>query len=570
MILKCSPLKTSVTAALSILLLTACGDTSDSGANFEGLKVNLLVGSALGDFCNQAAKKFNTTKPQLENGTNFQVQCEALGSGDVVRKVVTQATQLKQGTLTADAPEFPTIVSVDGEIYQSQLIYQVNQLFPGQKYIPEIIESPLIATTPMVFMAQKDIVTGLRKVSDIHKSLLTAKTHRDIDPAAPPFAINYVHTAPTRSNSGLQTLVSQFVSVSGKRPEELTVDDVQKFQPQIQQIQNKITRYGVSTDSLAKAMVKNGAFWASVGSVYESSVIAANANLQPGQQRYEAIYPRKTFSSNMRAIVPNAPWVSADEKAAAEKFITYLRSPQSQNIATSLGLRPGAPGTALGAKFSPELGVDPQAQYDSLRPPQPEVVEAMLKSWQEDTKKPSLVVVVVDSSGSMTRAKLPTVQNTVLTYINSLGPKEQIALIDFDSEIRPPVLVDGTPEGRDGGLQFVNGLQAGGGTALYDAIIYARNWLQQNLRENAINAVVVLTDGEDSGSGISLEQLGQELQKSGFNTDQRISFFTLGYGKEGEFNPDALQKIAELNGGYYSQSNPDTIAQLMADLQVEF
>ncbi|MBG1261631.1 VWA domain-containing protein [Nostoc commune] len=570
MIFKSRPLTISLTAAFSILLLTACDSNSNSEDHFGGLTVNLLVGSALGDFCNQAATNFNATKPQLENGTAFQVKCSSVGSGDVVSKLVTLATQLKKGTLTSDAPDFPTIVSVDGEIYQSQLIYQINQLNPYQKYIPEIIESPLVASSPMVFMAQTDIARGLRKVPDPYKALVTAKTHRDIDPTAPPLTVNYVHTAPTRSNSGLQTLVAQFVSVSGKRPEQLTVADVQKFQPQIQQIQSKITRYGVSTNSLAKAIVTNGTFWASVGSVYESSVIAANASLQPGQQRYEAVYPKMTFSSNMRAILPNAPWISADEKVVAQKFITYLRSPEIQNIATSLGLRPGTPGIALGAKFSPEFGVDPQVKYDSLRPPQPEVVEAMLKSWQEYAKKPSLVVVVVDSSGSMSGKKLAAVQNTVLTYINTLGPQEQIALIDFDSEIRPPVLVDGTPQGRDRGLQFVSELKADGGTALYDATIFARNWLQQNLRKDAINAVLILTDGEDSGSKISLEQLEKELPKSGFNSDQRIAFFTVGYGNEGEFDADALKKIADLNGGYYSQGNPESIAKLMADLQVEF
>ena len=317
-------------------------------------------------------------------------------------------------------------------------------------------------------------------------------------------------------------------------------------------------------------MVKNGQFWASVGSVYESSVIAANSHLQPGQQSYQAVYPKATFTSNMRAILPNAPWVSADEKVAAEKFINYLRSPQVQKIATELGLRPGIPGIPLGAKFSPQFGVNPQAKYDSLRPPKPEVVEAMLKSWQEVAKKPSLVVVVVDSSGSMEGEKLPAVQRTLQTYINSLGPKEQIALIDFDDEIRTPVLVNGTPEGKDKGMQFINSLEADGGTRLYDSAIAARNWLRDNLRQNAINAVLILTDGEDSASETSLERLKQELPKSGFNSDQRIAFFTVGYGKEREFNPEALKTIAELNAGYYSKGDPESISKLMSNLQLEF
>lgn len=554
---------------LLLLMLGAC-DQSLPPAKSD-LTVKLLVGSALGDFCNQAIAQFNQQQPKLEDGKTFTASCEAKGSGDVVTTVVNLAQQLKNGSISTEAPEFPTIISLDGEIYQGQLIDKVNQAFPGQKYIPDITESPLVASSPMVFMAQADVAKGLRQVDDVFKVLVTAKTHADIDRTSPPLTIHYVQTAPTRSNSGLQTLVAQFVSVSGKRPEQLSIEDIKTYQPSVQKIQAKVTRYGISTNSLAKSIVQNGQFWATIGSVYESSVIIANSNLQPGQPRYEAVYPKSTFSSNMRLILPTAPWVSADEKAAAAKVIEYLRSTSAQQIATNLGLRPGTAGIPLGAKFSPEFGVDPKAQYDSLRPPQPQVVEAMLKSWQEVAKKPSLVVVVVDSSGSMQAdRRMTSVQQTLQIYINSLGAKDKIALIDFDSEIRPPVLIDGTPEGRAKGLQFVSGLEAKGGTKLYDATLYARNWLKQNLRQDAINAVLVLTDGADSGSIISLDRLGTEIQKSGFSSDDRISFFTIGYGKENEFSPEALKKIAAFNGGYYAKGEPETIETLMSNLQLEF
>lgn len=554
-------------SVLGGLFLSACDSTSDST---EGFEVKFLVGSALKEFCNQAAEQFNATKPKLDNGKAFYLNCEAKGSGDVVAQMTSLSQQLKAGTLQPDDAKFPTLVSVDGEIYHSQLLYQFNQIFPGQNYIPEITDAPLIANSPMVFMAPADVAAGLRKQEDLYKTLVTAKTHKELDSSSPQLPINFVHTAPTRSNSGLQTLVAQFASVSGKRPEQLTAADVQKYQNQIQKIQSKVTRYGVSTNTLATDMVKNGSFWASIGSVYESSVIQANSNLQPGQSRYEAIYPQATFTSNMRAILPSGTWVNADEKAAAEKVIEYLRTPQVQKIATELGLRPGVPGVELGAKFNPQFGVKPDVKYDSLRPPQPQVVAAMLKSWQEFAKKPSQVVVVVDSSGSMSGEKLPAVQNTISNYIQSLGPKEQIALIDFDSEIRTPVKVNGTSEGQANGMQFIASLEADGGTRLYDSALEARNWLQQNLRKDAINAVVILTDGDDSGSNIDLNKLRQELEKSNFSSDKRIAFFTVGYGNEGEFNPEVLKQIAELNGGYYRKGNPESISTLMADLQVEF
>ena len=557
-------------AALSLLFLGACTSGVSSSSTLKGFEVKFLVGSALKQYCTQSADQLNRTQPKLDNGKAYYLSCEVKGSGDVVTTITSLAQQLKAGNLKPDDAEFPTLVSVDGEIYHTQLLEKMNQIFPGQSYIPQITDAPLLANSPMVFIAPADVAAGLQSQPDLYKALVSAKTHQELDPNSPQLPIHYIQTAPTRSNSGLQTLVAQFASYAGKRPEQLTVADVQQYQTQIQTIQSKVTRYGVSTDTLATDMVKNGSFWASIGSVYESSVIQANSTLQAGGTPYQAIYPKATFTSNMRAILPTAPWVSADEKAAAQKVIEYLRSPSSQKIATELGLRPGVPGVELGSKFTPQFGVNPNANYDSLRPPQPEVVAAMLKSWQEFAKKPSQVVVVVDSSGSMEGNKLPAVQNTLRHYIETLGPKEQIALIDFDSEIRPPIQVDGTPQGRDRGMQFIASLQVDGGTNLYDSALYARNWLQQNLRQDAINAVVILTDGEDSGSQISLNQLRQELEKSNFNSDQRIAFFTVGYGEEGEFNPEVLEQIAQLNSGYYRKGDPETISVLLSDLQVEF
>ncbi|MCA1994452.1 MAG: ABC transporter substrate-binding protein, partial [Coleofasciculus sp. S288] len=380
-----------LTAALGLLFLGACASGTSSSPPPEGFEVKFLVGSALKQFCTQAADQFNRSQPTLDNGRTFSLSCEDKGSGDVVTTMASLVQQLKAGSLKPNDAKFPTLISVDGEIYYAQLLDKIYQIFPGQNYIPQIADAPLLASSPMVFIAPTDVAAGLRKQPDLYKALVSANTHKELDSKSPKLPIHYVQTAPTRSNSGLQALVAQFVSVSGKRPEDLTVADVQKYQTQIQTIQSKVTRYGVSTDSLASDMVKNGPYWASVGSVYESSVIQANSKLEPGQTRYEAIYPEATFTSNMRAILPSAPWVSTDEKAAAQKVIEYLRSPQAQKIATELGLRPGVSEVELGSKFTPQYGVDRKAKYDSLRPPKPDVVAAMLKSWQEFAKKPSQV-----------------------------------------------------------------------------------------------------------------------------------------------------------------------------------
>lgn len=559
----------------SFSLLSGCSENNPLNNNTNqarsGLEIKFLAGSDLGEFCRQTAEKLNATNPKLSNGKQFYLTCDAKGSGDVISEVVNLTKQLANNSISADDPQFPSIISVDGEIYQSQLIYQVDNIFPGKDFIPPIPDTALIAYSPMVFMTTKELAPVLEKLPNIYTALTQYENYQQLDPKAPPLPIYFVQTAPTRSNSGLQTLVAQFAAVSNKQPQDLTVDDISKYQDKVKAIQEKVTRYGVSTASLANSMVENGVFWASVGSVYESLVIQANS--QPNntnQTQYQAVYPKATFSSNIRGIIPNAPWVSEEEREGAQKILDFMLTPESQELAASLGLRPGNPSVSLGNKFSSQYGVNPNPNYESYRPPAPEVVEAMLTNWENYAKKPSQVAVVVDVSGSMRGQKMTAVQNTLLSYVNNLGPKEEIAIITFSDQINSPVIIKGTPEGKNQGIQYISSLQARGGTKLYDSALYARDWLRKNLKSNAINAVLILTDGEDSGSGINLQQLEQELQKSGFNSDERIAFFTVGYGNDGEFNAQALEEIAKINAGYYRKGDPNTIDLVMKNLQLEF
>ena len=554
-----------------LMFLVSCGGrSSQNSSNRTGFEVKFLVGSDLAQFCQQAATKLNATKPKTDSGENFYLICDAKGSGDVVQEILDLARLFQAGNIQADAPEFPTLMAVDGEIYQSQLIYQMDKLFPGQAYIPDLTDSPLIAYSPMVFMTTEDLAPGLEQSGNLYTALATTENHQQLDPNAPSIPLSYVHTAPTRSNSGLQTLVAQFASLANKQPEDLTLEDVKQYQEKVKQVQSKITRYGKSTGNLARSMTENGVFWASVGSVYESLVIDANSKAPNSQTKYRAVYPEATFTSNIRAMLPNAPWVSSAEKEAATQVIEYMRQPETQKIAADLGLRPGVPGVPLGNKFSTAFGVQPQAKYDSYRPPQPEVVEAMLDSWKTYAKRPSLVAVVVDTSGSMAGQKLAVIKNTLLNYIQNLGEQEKIALISFNSAIAEPVIIEGTQAGKNKGIQFISQLEAGGGTRLYDSSLYARDWLINNSRADAINAVLVLTDGEDSESDLNIDQLSEKLKSSNFESGQNIAFFTVGYGKDGEFNASVLEQIAKLNGGYYRQGDPQTISNLMTDLQVEF
>ena len=132
--------QTLVLGGMMVASLSACREIS----NAPSIEIKALVGSALGHFCDQAASQFNQSNPQLDDGTSFSVTCDAKGSGDVVSQMVDLSTQFQAGAIAPEHPDFPALLSVDGEIYQNQLVSEISQIFPGQYYVPDVTDSPLI------------------------------------------------------------------------------------------------------------------------------------------------------------------------------------------------------------------------------------------------------------------------------------------------------------------------------------------------------------------------------------------------------------------------------------------
>jgi len=555
---------TGALAPLALLpLLVGCGHLFG-----PSIEITMLVGSALDGFCKEAAAAIERDPPRLSDGTRVLLRCRASGSGDVVSEMEGHARAVLQGGGRADDPAIPTLVSVDGEIYQELLRHRLQAISPGRSLIPPSADTPALATSPMVLMTTPALVKGLQRPQPF-LAFARADNHQQLDPAGPPQLIRFVQTAPTRSNSGLQTLVAMVAEVSGKRPEQLTLADVKAHAADVAAIQKHVTRYGSSTDELARTMQRNGVFWASVASVYESSVVAANGRREPSQEALVAVYPRATYTSTMRAILPTAPWVSAQERQAAALLIERLQQPELQRIAADQGLRPANPAVPM-SRITAAYGADPKAVYDSLRAPSPEVVEAIISIWRNQVKKPSRVALVVDSSGSMQGDKLPSAQRSLQAYMAQTGPRDVLGLIDFDSTVREPVELSGGPADAAKAMSFVSGLRAEGGTRLYDAVEAGRNWLRRTRRPGEILAVVVLTDGNDSESMLSLETLEADLRRSGFASDDRIGVFTIGYGSSGDYDANALRRIAESNGGVFAEGTPDSILKRMEELQLSF
>jgi Mg-chelatase subunit ChlD len=107
-------------------------------------------------------------------------------------------------------------------------------------------------------------------------------------------------------------------------------------------------------------------------------------------------------------------------------------------------------------------------------------------------KEPFHVVLMLDTSLSTSLQKLKQIQQAAHEFIEQLQGADRVKIMSFDDEVRE--LCDFTGD-RSALRQAINGVRAGKGTKLYDAMKLAMNSLKR-LKVNR-KAIVILTDGVD-------------------------------------------------------------------------
>jgi Ca-activated chloride channel family protein len=120
---------------------------------------------------------------------------------------------------------------------------------------------------------------------------------------------------------------------------------------------------------------------------------------------------------------------------------------------------------------------------------------------------PADVILALDTSGSMGPA-MPELKAAALGFLKALRPIDRPRLASFSTAFTILSGPSATPDERQAAVQL---LTAGGGTALYDAIIEAADQLRT---AQGRRAVVVFTDGDDVSSHGSLTSVRTALQTS--------------------------------------------------------
>lgn len=152
------------------------------------------------------------------------------------------------------------------------------------------------------------------------------------------------------------------------------------------------------------------------------------------------------------------------------------------------------------------------------------------------------VVLLIDTSSSM-RGKIEMVQAAAHEFVKTLRPGDRGAVVTFNSAVR--VLQAFTEDTASLGAA-IDSARLGGGTALYTGIYVALDHFSKLSRQEGElrkSAVVLLSDGEDTGSLISEDDLLERARRAG------VPVYPISVLSEGETNALSLAKTQRLRTG---------------------
>ncbi len=170
------------------------------------------------------------------------------------------------------------------------------------------------------------------------------------------------------------------------------------------------------------------------------------------------------------------------------------------------------------------------------------------------TERP-VVLVAVDTSGSMAGARLAAAVSAVRALIGKLATNDIVGLVSFSSSVSTKTPITGGRSSVEAGLAQ---LSASGDTALYDAVVSSINTLKTAPSGNRI--LIVLSDGEDSG-------VSKASRDAAINAVRQAdaTVYTVGLGNEADL--DFLRALSDAgHGAYWSVSGGTSLSDLLATL----
>ena len=524
----------------------------------DAVDVTFLYGSEKQDWIADVTATFNGSGVTVD-GKPVHVTATPMGSGECVDAVL--SGRVHADLLSPASSPFVTLGNA-----QSRAATGGDLLGPTRN----LVLSPVVIAT---WKPMADALSAGGRAAGWSDVLALATDPRGWGarghPEWGPF--KFGHTHPEFSNSGLISVLAECYAGAGK-VRDLTVADLDRpaVTGLLDGVERSVVHYGSSTGFFGKRMFAGGPAYLSAAVMYENMVIAANDPAGPDHPPLPvvAVYPREgTFWSDHPAGVVQRPWVDAAHRAAAEKYVDYLLAEPQQRKAMDHGFRPGDPSLPLSAVFDTAHGVDPKQPATTLAVPPADVMAAALRVWHQH-KKHADVVLVLDTSGSMSeQGKMAAAKAGAEQMIGLLDDADVMSLLPFSTRMHWAAQeVPLTPAGRAKLTADVEGLYADGDTALYDTVAAAVGYLKAHPHPDRIEAVVVLTDGQDTDSQLALDGVlaGVRADESG----NGVRVFTIGYGSDADAS--VLGRIADQAHGKFYAGTPENIREVFKDVATFF
>lgn len=275
----------------------------------------------------------------------------------------------------------PTIWSPASSIWIPYLNKKWQEEYGGKAIAREWV--PLVYS-PIVIAGWKDFVekyniTGFLDMYNLIKNGVIFK---------------WGHPDPRLSNGGTMITILEFAEAAGKKPEDLTIDDItnETVLHIVRTIESAAVMYGKSTGFFGSWAVESGPDAITLFGVYENIVIehSLDAKKKWGTSII-AIYPKfGTLYSDHPFVILDADWVNEWQRFAALQYLYFLLGEDAQMKAQKHGFRPANPSVPIDEDiFNPENGVEKELRIRVLKPPSGEVLEAILSLW-EKVKNPGV------------------------------------------------------------------------------------------------------------------------------------------------------------------------------------
>jgi len=351
-----------LTLVVALMLITAFPSVPTSENIIE---LTMVYGSEKRGWIERVTPIFQERWKTLHPNTTLQIRFVALGSRESMNQII--LGQVKPAIWSpASSVWIPLANSAWRHEYGEGSILVENW--------KPLVGSPLVIATWELY-AQRNNISDWASILKIASS--------------PNSDLKFAHTDPQLSNSGFMAVLMEVAAALNMTTQEMRYEDLLRPQAKtwLKNVEGKAVMYGESTGFLADQATTSGPSGINVFVVYENLVIEKNRQGEPKArwgQKLLAIYPIEgSLVSDHPFCLLNAPWITKDQKSAAQEFFDFLMSQEIQEYAMKYGFRPMNTQVTLDPSiFNKENGVSEALTVPMLQAPEDSrVLEHITDLW---------------------------------------------------------------------------------------------------------------------------------------------------------------------------------------------